>query len=74
MLGENVTKTVALTMVGVSLVQTLTIYGLKRRLDRGRKNFNQLHESTMYLIGLLEQHGVELTEFDAIALNAINEG
>jgi hypothetical protein len=71
---QNPQKVLLLAALGVTTIQTLRVYALKKRLQRGRQNFNILRDSTMYLVNLIAEHDIELTEFDVIALNTISEG
>ena len=59
---------------GIAVVQSLKVYALKKRLRRGRSNFENRHKTALYLLSILEENNVDLSEFDVIALSAINEG
>jgi hypothetical protein len=62
-----------MTLMGVTLYQALVIRRLKKNLNRGRNQFNKLHEMTDYFLDIINENNIELTEFDIIALTAINE-
>ena len=62
-----------IAMMSVSLFQTLTIRRLAKELTTGRTQFNKLHEATEYLLEIINENDIELTEFDLIALTAISE-
>lgn len=63
-----------MTMVGISFYQAAVIKRLTNQLNFGRNQFNKLHESTTYLLKIIEENDIELTEFDLIALTNISEG
>lgn len=62
------------TMVGISFYQAYVIGRLTYQLNFGRKQFYKLHEASDYLLEIINENDIELTEFDLIALNAISEG
>lgn len=66
-------KLALLTTTGAAAVQTLRLYGLKRRYRHGKKVFLALQENAMYLLHILEENNVDLTEFDLLALNAAHD-
>jgi hypothetical protein len=60
-------------MMGLSLYQALTIRRLLKNLRTGRRQFDKVKDATKYLINIIEEHGIELNEFDVIALTNIAE-
>jgi hypothetical protein len=61
-------------MVGITLYQAFIIKRLTYRLNFGRNQFYKLHEIADYLLGVIDENDIQLTEFDLIALTAISEG
>lgn len=61
------------SMVGMSVYQALVIRRLTQQLNYGRFQFNKLHEAASYLLEVIDENDIELTEFDLIALTAISE-
>lgn len=61
-------------LFGLNLYQALVIRRLYKNLKVGRQQFDKLHHSADYLLSILGQNDIELTEFDVIALNSIVEG
>jgi len=59
------------TMMGLSIFQALTIRRLVKEQDYGRNQFNKLHGAAEYLLNVIEQNNIELTDFDLIALSSI---
>lgn len=62
------------TMIGISVYQSYTIFRLIYKLNYGRNQFNKLHEASDYLLEIIDENDIELTEFDLIALAAISNG
>lgn len=58
-------------LIGISIYQALIIIGLSRKYERGRRRFNKLHEVMEYLLEVIHENNIELTEFDQIAITAI---
>lgn len=64
-----------LVCTGVCLItQHLIARSAHKRLNEGRANFESLKEITYYLLDVINENDIEMTEFDLIALNAICEG
>lgn len=70
----KVVKACIVAMMGVSIFQAFTIQRLNRISNRGRTRFNQLHDAAEYLLEVINDNDIELTEFDLIALTSIIEG
>jgi hypothetical protein len=62
------------SMVGMSIYQSFVIRRLTTQLNYGRNQFNKLHSASLYLLEIINESDIELTEFDLIALTAISEG
>lgn len=62
------------TMVGISFYQAFVIKRLTNQLNFGRNQFNKLHEASDYLLEIINDNAIELTEFDLIALTSISQG
>lgn len=60
-------------LIGTVLYQGLIIRKLSHVLLYQHHMVNTLSDGTTYLVDLLEQHEVELNDFDRIALNDIFE-
>lgn len=68
-------KVCVVGMMSVTIFQALTIRQMQKRLTFGRKQFDKLHEAANYILDVVvEENGVELTDFDVIALNSLLEG
>lgn len=61
------------TIVGISFYQAVVIRRLANQLNFGRDQFKKLHEASAYLLEIIEENDIELTEFDLIALTAISQ-
>jgi hypothetical protein len=66
-------RTSIMALVGISFYQAFIIRRLNNDLNRGRRQFNKLHEATEYLLEIINENDIELTEFDLIALTTISE-
>jgi hypothetical protein len=66
-------KMLTVTLVGLTFFQSFTIKRLMRELNTGRSQFDKLKEATEYLLEIINENDIELTEFDLIALTAIND-
>jgi type II secretory pathway component PulK len=62
------------SMVGMSIYQAFVIRRLTNQLNYGRAQFYRLHNASDYLLEIIQNNDIELTEFDLIALTAISEG
>lgn len=70
----HIVQALIATMVGISFHQAFLIHRLNKELKIGRQQFDKLHEAADYLLEIIEQNDIELTEFDLIALTSISEG
>jgi len=61
-------------MIGMSVYQSFVIMHLNKKLNYGRHQFYKLHDAANYLLKIIDENNIELTEFDLIALTAISEG
>jgi hypothetical protein len=66
-------KTLLVLMTSVTFYQALTIRRLSKEFARGQRRFNNLQEGANYLLNLLEENDIALSEFDVIALTDIVE-
>lgn len=67
-------KFVLYGMIGMTAYQSLVIMHLNRKLNYGRNQFEKLRKGAMYLLEVINENDIELSEFDLIALAAITEG
>jgi hypothetical protein len=61
-------------LMSITLFQALTIRQLSKEFARGQERFDNLREGANYLLGVLQENNVDLTDFDVIALTDIFEG
>ncbi len=67
-------KFLVVASIGITFYQALVIRRLYKSLVFGKRQFNKLHEATDYLLEIIQENDIELTEFDIIALTTISEG
>jgi hypothetical protein len=67
-------KTLLVFMSSITIYQALTIRRLSKNFAIGQQRFESLQEGANYLLNILEENDVGLTEFDLIALTEIVEG
>lgn len=66
-------KSSLIFMTGIILFQAITIRRITSEFGRGQQRFHKLHEGANYLLDKIQDNGLELTEFDVIALTSILE-
>lgn len=66
-------KTSIVLMMGLSIFQALTIRRMAKEFAQGQHRFNNLRDGANYLLNILEENDISLTEFDVIALTDIVE-
>lgn len=64
-------KTLFIFMAGVTLFQTLTIRRIVKKYAEGHRRFETLHEGTVYLLDVIQENNIDLTDLDVIALTNI---
>lgn len=67
-------KTSFIFIIGFTLFQMLTIRELVRKYEEGQRRFETLHEGTVYLLNIMEENDIDMSEFDVIALTNIFDG
>lgn len=60
-------------LVTTNVITYAALVSLTRERARQQHRYVTLHNTTTYMLHILEEHGIELDEFDAIALQAIIE-
>jgi hypothetical protein len=70
----KIAKTLIVTLVGITIYQSFTIRRLANALNIGERQFDKLHDAADYLLEVINENDIELTEFDLIALTSITEG
>lgn len=60
-------------LMGVSIYQALLIRKLVKNLAFGKHRFDQLRDTAEYLLDIINEHNIVLTEFDLIALSAMTK-
>ena len=66
-------KTSIMFMVGITFAQALAIRRLVKAYAVGRQRFDTLHEGTVYLLDIIHENNIDMSEFDVIALTNIFE-
>lgn len=67
----KITQTLIMTVVGITIYQAFIIRRLAHDLNIGERQFNKLHDAADYLLEIINESDIELTEFDLIALTSI---
>lgn len=60
-------------MVGITVLQARAMRQLIKNYKEGERRFENLHEGTVYLLDIIHENNIDLTEFDVIALSNIFE-
>lgn len=60
-------------LVTTNVITYAALVSLTRERTRQQHRYVALHNTMMYLIHIMEEQGMDLSEFDAIALQAIIE-
>lgn len=72
-MSDRSIRLLLMATTGISIYQAIVILRLRKTLRIGSRQFAKLHEMTDYFVEIIGKSGIELTEFDVIALTAINE-
>lgn len=59
---------------GLAVNQAAWYFNTKRILKESHLRYEKLHSGTLYLIHVLEENDVPLTDFDAIAFQELVKG
>lgn len=73
-MSNDKAKIVIVGLSSVVIYQALTIRRQHKAINFGRNQFLKLHEMSMYVLGILERHEIEFTEFDLMAMSTLYEG
>lgn len=60
-------------MVGITVLQARAMRQLIKNYKEGQRRFENLREGTVYLLDIIHENNIDLTEFDVIALSNIFE-
>lgn len=60
-------------LVTTNVITYVALVSVTRERRRQQLRYVALHNTTNYMLHLIEEHGISLSEFDAIALQAIIE-
>ena len=66
-------KAVIVTLIGTNILTAVAAYSLRAHARKMRENAEQSHNVTGYLVHMLEENGVTISEFDLIALGNMAE-
>lgn len=70
----KIAQSLIMTLVGITVYQAFVIRRLANELNIGERQFNKLHDAADYLLEIINENDIELTEFDLIALTSITDG
>jgi hypothetical protein len=66
------TRLVAL-LITTNVITYVALVSLTRERVKQQRRYVALHNTMRYVVHIMEEHGIDLSEFDAIALQAILE-